>query len=74
MKKMKDKVIRLRVDWFKELKDLQDPELNQQYLDMLSKLRCGRSMSSRRCAYNVLRKKYSTTTTTELWSKLHEMQ
>lgn len=72
-KNMKDKVRRKRVNWLHELINLGNPELERQFILRLGKLRRGKTMSARRCAFYTLKKYYSTTTIDDLWSKLYEL-
>ena len=73
MKMMQDKVRRKRVNWLHELINLGNSELEREFILRLSKLRRGKSMSARRCAYYTLKKYYSTTTIAELLEKLNEL-
>ena len=62
--------MRKRVNWYKELIKLDDPDLFSQFFDLFKKLRHGKSMSINRCAYYVLKSYYSTTTIGQLCEKL----
>lgn len=62
--------MRKRIDWFKTLMEMNDSNLNQKFFYLFSKLRKGKSMSSNRCAYYVLKNYYSTTTIDQLVEKV----
>ena len=62
--------MRKRVNWFNLLQELDNPELLDHFFVLARKLRHGKYMSGNRCAYNVLKNYYSTTTIDELCEKL----
>ena len=62
--------MRRHVDWFQILNEINNPVMMDRFFVLFRKLRKGKSMSERRCAYNVLKDYYSTTTIDELCEKL----
>ena len=62
--------MRKRVDWFDLLQKVGTSDMMEQFFSISRKLRKGKSMSKNRCAYNVLKSYYSTTTIDELCEKL----
>lgn len=70
--KMKDKVRRKHVNWFKIMVDLKNPDIEHQFIILQSRLIRGKCLSLKRCAYYALKKYYSTTTIDELLSKIEK--
>ena len=62
--------MRKRINWFNLLQIYGTPELMDQFFSLSRKLRKGKYMSGNRCAYNVLKSYYSTTTIDELLEKM----
>ena len=62
--------MRRRVNWFQLLQKVGTPDMMDQFFSLSRKLRKGKFMSSNRCAYNVLKSYYSTTTIDELCKEL----
>lgn len=58
MRKMKDKVKRKQVDWYQALFNLEDLKISEDYWLFKSS---HPDMSKNRCAYNILKRYYSTT-------------
>lgn len=49
------KVRRKRVDWFKVMVDLGNPEIEHIFISFIGRLYRGKSLSKRRCAYYSLK-------------------
>lgn len=70
---MKDKLVKVnrrRVNWTKVLDDLHDEAMLSYFYRLATTIRHGRSISLNRCAYNTIRRFYSTTAIDDTLEKL----